>query len=160
MRCDRQLPVKVRRAESRRKKGEGRYDTSVHLRGHTKENELLGASAIDVRPLCAVSTCQRARERQREALPAERCPRCHGLVWEVTDSACVSVWRGNKTAEKSRGRSLWPFVLPGSISLCASDNNFKGPRLPEPLTGVCVCVCGICGCVHQLWKALTRLYVC
>lgn len=88
--------------------------------------------------------CQpvRERERQREALPAERCPRCHGLVWEVTDSACVSVWRENKTAEKCRGPSSWPFVLPGSISLCASDNNFKRPRLPEPLTGVCVCMCG------------------
>lgn len=37
--------------------------------------------------------CQpvRERERQREALPAERCPRCHGLVWEVTDSVGVSM---------------------------------------------------------------------
>lgn len=87
--------------------------------------------------------CQpvRERERRREALPAERCPRCHGLVWEVTDSVCVSVWRGNKTAEKSRGRSSWPFVLPGSISLCASDNNFKGPRLPSWALDRCVCLC-------------------
>lgn len=68
----------------------------------------------------------RERERQREAQPAERCPRCHGLVWEVTDSVCVSVWRGNKTAERSRGRSSWPFVLPGSIKVNGKAGNLGG----------------------------------
>ncbi|KAI3363431.1 hypothetical protein L3Q82_012045, partial [Scortum barcoo] len=44
--------------------GEGRYDTGVRLRGHGKENKLHGPSSIDVRPLCAMSTCQRSREAE------------------------------------------------------------------------------------------------
>lgn len=43
--------------------GEGRYDMSIHVWGHSKESKLLGLSAIDVRPLCAMSSCQRRRHR-------------------------------------------------------------------------------------------------
>lgn len=89
---------------------------------------------------CPTTLCH-VNLSEKEARAAERCPRCHGLICEVTDSACVRLWRENKTTEKSRGRLSWPFVLQGSGSLCESDNNFKGPCLPEHLWQVCVGMC-------------------
>lgn len=89
---------------------------------------------------CPTTLCH-VNLSEKEAQAAERCPRCHGLVWEVTDSPCVRLWRQNKTTEKSRGRLSWPFVLQGSGSLCESDNNFKRPCLPEHLWQVCIGMC-------------------
>lgn len=89
---------------------------------------------------CPTTLCH-VNLSEKEARAAERCPRCHGLICEVTDSPCVRLWRENKTTEKSRGRLSWPFVLQGSGSLCESDNNFKGPCLPEHLWQVCVGMC-------------------
>lgn len=148
---DRQLPAKEKKSWesmrerilfpllSWRQRWENRDRTPVSISEVTakRTNLLLWVSSTSDRS----APCQPVRKTdgQREALPAERCPRCHGLVWEVTDSVCVSVWRRNKTAEKSRGRSLWPFVLPRSISLSASDNNLKRPWSSWDLDR-CVCV--------------------
>lgn len=43
------------------------------------------------------------------------------------------------------------FRLQGSISLCASDNNFKGTRLLEVLTGVCAGGVYLCVCVSDVY---------
>ena len=109
-------------------------------------------------PLWHVNLSERERERGGVALPVERCPKCHGLVWEVTDSVCVSVWRGNKTTEKSRGHHPDLSFCQGQSRSVALRTTLKDLILLSPwqvCVSVCVCVVVFmctCGCVHPLWK--------
>lgn len=102
--------------------------------------------------------CQPVRA-EREALPAEKCPRCHGLVSEVTDSVCECVWQGNNTAERSRGRSSWPFVYQGlslSVHLTTTLKElvFLSPWQVRVHAGLACVYLKVCKCVHLLWPAL------
>lgn len=131
-----------------------RYDTSVHLWGHGKENKLLGLSAIDVRPLCAMSTCQTEREwgRGRHCLlrSVEGVMASSGR-WQT---ACVWVCDGEIRPLRSLGdvhRDLSCCQGPSpSVHLTTTlkDLVFLSPWQVFALVCMCIWKC-ICGCVDN-----------